>query len=329
MLRIEDAAPYRGRIDERIAQSWGEKIATRGVLYDVRDYPCLAVLDGEEFLGYLLYRIENGECEILALESFKQGRGVGSALIEEMLKRATERGCGRVWLVTTNDNLHAIRFYQRFGFDLRAVHIRALALSRTLKPQIPLWGEEGLPIAHEFEFEIALPERARLVSLPIGPNAELAAGIVRRAFQTVADAFQLTPQNCPSHPAFITAERLEKQLSAPNCQSLALVFRGAAVGFAALLPVKEEGAFELTRLAVLPEKRHKGYGKMLLDACAQRARSLGAAKLCIGIIDESEGLKNWYAAFGFVETAKKRYDALPFTVCEMELDLLAKGEEKE
>ena len=106
--------------------------------------------------GYVLYRVQENQCEILVLHSILENRGIGSALIRTVIEVAKARGCARVWLITTNDNLHAIRFYQRFGFALKAVHINALDESRKLKPTIPLRGNEGIPIAHEFEFEYDL-----------------------------------------------------------------------------------------------------------------------------------------------------------------------------
>jgi len=69
---------------------------------------------------------------------------------------AKENHCRRIWLVTTNDNTHAISFYQRFGFSLRDVHINALEKSPALKPTIPLVGFDNIPLQHDFEFEIML-----------------------------------------------------------------------------------------------------------------------------------------------------------------------------
>jgi RimJ/RimL family protein N-acetyltransferase len=65
-------------------------------------------------------------------------------------------GCKRVWLITTNDNTHAIRYYQKRGFDLVAIHRNAIDASRKIKPQIPLTGFDGIPILHEIEFEMML-----------------------------------------------------------------------------------------------------------------------------------------------------------------------------
>ena len=69
---------------------------------------------------------------------------------------AVAAGCRRLWLITTNDNLPALRFYQRRGFVLAALHRDAIAASRRLKPQIPLLGLDNIPIRDELELEMAL-----------------------------------------------------------------------------------------------------------------------------------------------------------------------------
>jgi ribosomal protein S18 acetylase RimI-like enzyme len=114
-----------------------------------------AVCNGE-VVGYILYHIADNGCEITVLGSLHERRGVGNALVNTVIHEAKEAGCSRVWLITTNDNTHAIRFYQRFGFSLLAVHINAMEEARKLKPQIPMSGNDNLPISHEFEFELSL-----------------------------------------------------------------------------------------------------------------------------------------------------------------------------
>lgn len=109
-----------------------------------------------ELLGYVLYAVENAQCEILVLHSLRENQGVGRALIQAVVGVAEENRCRRVWLITTNDNIHAIRYYQRVGFALAAVHIGGIEESRKRKPSIPLLGNEGIPIQHEFEFETLL-----------------------------------------------------------------------------------------------------------------------------------------------------------------------------
>ena len=64
------------------------------------------------------------------------------------------RGSTRLWLITTNDNVDALRFYQRRGFRLVAIDRDAVERSRaTLKPGIPRTGLHGIPIRDELTLE--------------------------------------------------------------------------------------------------------------------------------------------------------------------------------
>ena len=95
--------------------------------------------------------------EVVTLDSLRPGRGIGTALIEAVKSAASAAGCRRLWLITTNDNLHALGFYQKRGFRLVAVHPGAVDAARRLKPEIPLNGNDGIPIRDEIELEIVLP----------------------------------------------------------------------------------------------------------------------------------------------------------------------------
>ena len=157
IYNIVNISDYRRFIDAQIAASWaGPYIVSKGILHDTRLQDGFAALDNGAVVGYILYNMEDGDCEITVLESLHQGQGIGRALINTVIALAKEAKCRRVWLITTNDNTSAIRFYQKIGFDLCAVHINALEESRKLKPQIPLLGEDGIPIKHEFEFHVTL-----------------------------------------------------------------------------------------------------------------------------------------------------------------------------
>jgi ribosomal protein S18 acetylase RimI-like enzyme len=91
------------------------------------------------------------------LNSLQDGLGIGTTLIQAVAEQAKALGCTRLLVVTTNDNLHALRFYQRHGFVLHEVRIGAVNEARhTLKPQIPVLGEEGIPIRDEIELVLPL-----------------------------------------------------------------------------------------------------------------------------------------------------------------------------
>ena len=104
-----------------------------------------------DWAGLVTYRLQRGDCEITLLEADPPGVGVGSALLDAVLARARAAGCGRVWLVTTNDNVHALGWYQRRGLSVEAVHAGAVDRARaTVKPSIPTHNaDNGLAISDE------------------------------------------------------------------------------------------------------------------------------------------------------------------------------------
>ena len=62
-----------------------------------------------------------------------------------------------MWLITTNDNLNALRFWQKRGFHLIKIYPSAIdKVSRKIKPQIPKMGADGIPIRDEIELEMKL-----------------------------------------------------------------------------------------------------------------------------------------------------------------------------
>jgi GNAT superfamily N-acetyltransferase len=138
--------------------AWGAVVARLGELLTIADLPSLlAEVDGEP-AGLLTWRLDEatGEIEVVALEAWVRARGVGAALLRALRGEASALGASRLWLITNNDNLAAIRFYQRRGWDLVAVHRHAAHRSRAVKPTLPLVGEHGIPVRHEVELELLI-----------------------------------------------------------------------------------------------------------------------------------------------------------------------------
>ena len=108
-----------------------------------------------ESIGLITVHIDGaeGECEITTLDSLTEAAGVGTALVEAVEAWAQEAGMKRLWLVTTNDNLAALKFWQKRGYHLVTVHRNAIARSRRIKPQIPITGLDGITIRDEIELE--------------------------------------------------------------------------------------------------------------------------------------------------------------------------------
>ncbi len=140
-----------------LQEQWGSSsIVTRGRIHDAGNLPgFVALLDGEP-QGLLTFCLAEGECEIITLNSLKEGRGIGTKLLKAAREYALQAGSTRLWLVTTNDNLRALRFYQKRGFELVALRCRAIEQSRKLKPEIPALGLDGIPIRDEIELELPL-----------------------------------------------------------------------------------------------------------------------------------------------------------------------------
>ena len=146
----------RTRLAKVIQESWGSTLmSTRGRVFDVLEVPGFVAEDGAEWLGYTGYEIRGPSMEIAILEAFAAGGGVGSALLAACVSVALNSAAERVWLITTNDNVDALRFYQRRGFVLVAVHRDAVTRAREgVKPELPLVGFHDIPLRDEIELEL-------------------------------------------------------------------------------------------------------------------------------------------------------------------------------
>ncbi len=131
---------------------------SRGQVHDLEQLPGYGVFIEDEIRGLLTFDICESECEIVSLDidSEIEDKGIGTKLINLVILKAREKNCKRVWLITSNDNLKAIRFYQKRGFEMKAVYQNAITEARKIKPSIPLIGLDGIPIRHEIEFEFFL-----------------------------------------------------------------------------------------------------------------------------------------------------------------------------
>ncbi|HLG63023.1 MAG TPA: GNAT family N-acetyltransferase [Ktedonosporobacter sp.] len=142
---------------------WGAAtVIAHGVSYTPANLPGFVAIEQgkseerERRVGLTTYMLQGDECEIVTIDSTQPGLGIGTALIEAVKGVAVRSACRRLWLITTNDNLNALRFYQKRGFTLAAIHKNALEQARKLKPQIPLLGNDGVPLRDEIELEMFL-----------------------------------------------------------------------------------------------------------------------------------------------------------------------------
>jgi GNAT superfamily N-acetyltransferase len=143
---------------EAALQGWNAvRVARRGEIVDSLAHPAVLAWSGGELTGAATYVLGTDACELLTLHAATRLGGVGSALVAAVEQVARAAGCRRLWVVTTNDNVDALRFYQRRGFRLVALRPGAVDRSRELlKPEIPRVGAYDIPLRDEIELQLDL-----------------------------------------------------------------------------------------------------------------------------------------------------------------------------
>jgi GNAT superfamily N-acetyltransferase len=131
-------------------------VISRGQAHDAARLPAFIAVEDDDLVGLATFRFADDECELVTLDALRKRGGIGSALFARVVEEATNQGCRRLWLITTNDNLDAMRFYQRRGMRFAAVHRGAVDNARRMKPSIPEIGDYGIPLHDELEFELRL-----------------------------------------------------------------------------------------------------------------------------------------------------------------------------
>jgi 2-oxo-4-hydroxy-4-carboxy--5-ureidoimidazoline (OHCU) decarboxylase/GNAT superfamily N-acetyltransferase len=200
-IRIRDLTPVdHDWAAELIASESGgtRMIARLGEVIDPLTLDGLvAEVDGQPVGLATLRPSPDAGLEVLTLHAALRGHGVGSALLTAAREVAARGGWPRLWLLTTNDNLGAIRFYLRWGMHVERVHEGAVDRDRRLKPSISVVNRDnGIPITDLVEFAVdpqsppkpaAFPSVSDLEKLPadacaaaLGPLFEGAPGFVVR-----------------------------------------------------------------------------------------------------------------------------------------------------
>jgi len=159
-LVLRAATPHDAAwVNEFMQTHWGgEIVVVHNHVYHPAHLPGFVASQQGEIVGLITYTLQDDACEIVSLDSTRPGAGTGAALIAAVRQVARQAGCRRLWLITTNDNLDALRFYQKRGFRLAALYPGAVDAARRIKPTIPATGEYGIPIRDELELEIRLDE---------------------------------------------------------------------------------------------------------------------------------------------------------------------------
>ncbi|MBN1512205.1 MAG: GNAT family N-acetyltransferase [Phycisphaerae bacterium] len=147
----------RPAIAEFIERHWhSRKIVTRGTAYYPHEERGFIEWRDGRIAGLLTFVVHGDSMELLTLNAVPSGHGIGTAMTLMAVDWARANNLRRIWLITTNDNLRAIGFYQRLGFRMTQIHIGAVDKARMIKPEIPEVGEGGIPIHDEVVLELTL-----------------------------------------------------------------------------------------------------------------------------------------------------------------------------
>ena len=152
-------------------------------------------------------------------------------------------------------------------------------------------------------------------AIDISREVEAVGDLVRLAFSEVANRMGFSRENSPTYPAFIENQRLLDQLDRPEARAMGIRADGKLVGFVAIAPHGD--FYEITRLAVDPACRHRGYGRLLMDAACDAAREMGLSEIGLGVVNENTVLKKWYEAQGFIPGEPFSVPNAAFTACGM------------
>jgi ribosomal protein S18 acetylase RimI-like enzyme len=144
-------------VERLMLQRWGDEIVVgRGRIWKPAELPGFAAFDSERCVGLVTYELDGEACEIVTIDALEEGKRVGTALLEAVVEMARRAGCTRVQLLTTNNNLRALAFYQKRGFRLVGLVPGAIDEERHLKPSIPEVDSAGIPIRDELHLELSL-----------------------------------------------------------------------------------------------------------------------------------------------------------------------------
>jgi ribosomal protein S18 acetylase RimI-like enzyme len=142
---------------ELMRERWGGAIqVVNGRARDASLLEGFIAEENGEPMGLVTYEMRGAEAELVTLNSLREHAGIGSALVAAVAGEAWKQGCRKLSVVTTNDNVNALRFYQRRGFVLSALRTRELERSRRIKPEIPELGLDDIPIRDELELMLVL-----------------------------------------------------------------------------------------------------------------------------------------------------------------------------
>lgn len=157
-VKLRSSTPQDAKwLEELMNRDWGGvPLVIRGKKYYPANLDGIIAENEEGIAGFLFYEVRDQDCEIIVFEVFDKFKGTGTQILDQLKKTATSEKCRRLYLMTTNDNLDALRFYQKRGFHICGIHLDSVKLSRKIKPTIGMIGDHGISVRDEIDLEFLL-----------------------------------------------------------------------------------------------------------------------------------------------------------------------------
>lgn len=154
-LKIRSASPNDTQwLEELMDREWGGlPLVIRGKKYDPTALDGIIAENENGIAGFLFYEVRGSDCEIIVFEVFDQFKGTGTVILDKLKEIAKEKKCKRIYLMTTNDNLDALRFYQKRNFHIIGIHVDSVKISRKIKSTIGMTGNHDIPVRDEIDLE--------------------------------------------------------------------------------------------------------------------------------------------------------------------------------
>lgn len=155
----------------------------------------VAEIDGRP-IGLLTVDESDRGLEVLTLHSVTPNLGAGTRLLETAMRVASASEAHRLWLITTNDNLHAIRWYLRRGFSVAAVYADGVMRDReAVKPMLPLINPDNqIPLRDYVELGLDISESDALRFVRFPRVSDIDALPAEAAADALAPLFEHAPR---------------------------------------------------------------------------------------------------------------------------------------
>lgn len=144
----------RELVNQFFIDNWySTDMSIRGEIIDGTKLDGFLLQEDNTIVGLITYTFFGDICEIVSFDSKRENIGIGSALLRELEEVARGNSCNKMRLITTNDNMRALQFYQKRGYCLTKLYPNAMDEVRKVKPDVPLLGDNDIPLRDEIELE--------------------------------------------------------------------------------------------------------------------------------------------------------------------------------